>query len=226
MSDKAQPKQGVIEGASRVLRELLRTPRFKQSVRILLRDLDAENTPLLLRAIQEEDPELFLSLLTSAPQFANTTIAGAHELWRQLLTFPPELLASFLADALGDLQTERLGEAGGLFLALLLKASDQQSEKLQQATTDLRQGVARGFATALSDEGIEGDRLLDLLLQGANSLAVRWGAEAAQPDSVAARRVGKTADAIREIAAQNPDFINHVVRPLVAAIQAAENDDE
>ncbi len=67
MSEEPIQPSGPIEGASRVLRELLRTPGFKKAVRTLITELDPENTALLVRTLMWEDPEFFLGLMGAAP---------------------------------------------------------------------------------------------------------------------------------------------------------------
>jgi hypothetical protein len=67
-------RRGPIEGTSRVLRELIRTPRFKKTVGILIRELDPENAGLLVRTLMWEDPEFFLSLLGAAPDVINAGV--------------------------------------------------------------------------------------------------------------------------------------------------------
>lgn len=230
MNEKATQRKGVIEGSARILREILRTPRCRQSVKILLNELDPENTPLLLRAIQEEAPELFLDLLNTSPALANIAFEGLHELLAQLHNFPPALLSSFLAEQLGELNGEKLGGASALALLMILQTADQQDEKLPEAAKGFHRDAAKGFADALDECEVDredlAERLVKLILSRADSIAAKWGEQAAQPDSSTAKTVRSLAEGIKEIAAKHPDFIGNVVKPLVEAGREAIADKE
>lgn len=223
MTEETAPKSGVIEGTSRVLRELMRTPRFRQTLRILLRELDPENVPALVRAVREEDPELFLSLLAKAPSFANIGIEGARELLSHIAAFPPDLLFSFLAEMADDLNGERLGETAALSLILCLRIAKNKDEGLIQAAKGLKKGFQKGFEAGLAAEGIQVDKekwaeqLLDLGFKGANELASKLGKESEKEDSKTKKLVNRLAEGMMRIARDNPEFMDNVVHPLLEA---------
>jgi len=234
MSEAAGEKKGVIEGASRILRELLRTPRFRNTLRILLNELDPENAPLLVRTLREEDPVLFLNLLSVSPAFANAVLGCVHELLQQLLSFPEGLPASFFSGTLQDVEAARLGEIAGLALALAVEVSDREDASLGRAVEGFRKDVAEGFAAALSSRGIDGPKAagaaIEGLIKAAQSVASRLGEQAGRENSPTQQAVSKLAEGIRDLARSNPAFIQNVVRPLAQAgreaLDRAEEDEQ
>ncbi len=212
---QTQPS-GVLEGLSRVLRELLRTPHIKQTVQILLRELDPENAPLLVRAIKEEDTELFLALLASAPKLIGVLAALVNEFLRQVHAFPDGLVRSFAADLIAEMSVERGGENVALALTLCRKvtAPDSPAEaEVQQIGTRFR----AGFAAGLERAGVSGDELTAWLSERAGQWARHVGEQAAQPDSPTAQGVREIAGGVERVLRENPTFVRHVLQPLLDA---------
>jgi hypothetical protein len=211
----------VLEGLSRVLRELLRTPRFRANVRILLREFDPENAGLLVRACREEDPELFLSVLASAPAATNAAVEATRELLIQLLSFPPPLIASFLSETVRDLDGKRLGETVGLLATLLARAAAAGDEALGAGARQFAQDFAAGVRQSVEkdEQAIFAlrDAAFAALARGTQDLAVKLGAQAEQEGSATQRAVAALADGIRAAARENPAFVRSVVAPLLAA---------
>ncbi|MHB8896786.1 MAG: hypothetical protein ACYC99_16650 [Candidatus Geothermincolia bacterium] len=221
MKEMNPPRKGPIEGTSRILRELLRTPRFKASVRIILRDLDPENGALLVRTMMFEDPEFFLSLLSAAPALANTAISGFEEMVSQAAAFPPGVLTGFMAGMLDDVDSRSLGRAAGQALALSARLAALRDQELAHASSGFWEGVGNGIAESLpqgaeAGEGATG-LLLDALMPLLGSVVSRLGAQAVKEGSEARRLVRGLADSMRAIAGENPEFMQEVVVPLVAA---------
>lgn len=221
MQEESTPRRGPVDGAARVLRELLRTPRFKASVRIILRDLDPENGALLVRTLMFEDPEFFLSLVSAAPALANTAIAGLDEALAQAAAFPPGVLTGFMAGMVESLDARGLGHATGQALALSAKLAAAGDRDLAVATSAFWEGVGSGISESLptgaeAGEGTAG-LLLDALMPLLGSIVSRLGAQAVKEGSEARRLVRGLAHNMRAIAGDNPEFMQEVVVPLVAA---------
>lgn len=223
MSEEPVLRSGPIEGTSRVLRELLRTPNFKKAVRMLISELDPENTALLVRTLMWEDPEFFLGLMGAAPSIMNAGVEGSLEMVRQLSTFPPPLLAGFLAGTVEQLDGELLGEAIGTTMALLIQVSDLGDESLAEASAGLYRGINRGLARSLTGDEEQGasEAVLEKLLPLFASRVARLGEEAKREGSDTARMVKGLAQGIKDIARDNPDFMEGVVAPLVEAWRAS-----
>ena len=224
-----QTTQGPIEGASRILRELLRTPRFKASVRIVLRDLDPENAALLVRTLVWEDPEFFLSLVGSTPALMNAAIIGADEVVAQLSTFPPMLLTGFIARMVAELDARALGHSVGQALVLSARLAAVRDDDLSGAAAGFWEGLGAGITESLPEaeagEGAAG-LLLDTLVPMLGSAAGRLGSEAVKEGSETRRLVRGLSSSMREIAGENPEFMREVVAPLVDAGRQALADSE
>ncbi|MCJ7559535.1 hypothetical protein MUO79_02820 [Candidatus Bathyarchaeota archaeon] len=187
MSELPSPRNGPIEGTSRVLRELLRTPNFKKTVKILLNELDPENAGLLVRTAFWEDPEFFISLLGATPSLVNSMIEGTREFSTQMFSFPPRLLAGFMRGIIDDIDAESIGETAGNLLVLLSRTAGPQGDELGDARTRFWEGLGKGFKRSLGD-----------------------GAETAS-------FVESLAGSIRAFARENPELMKNVVTPLVQA---------
>jgi len=220
MSDEQELRQGPIEGSSRVLRELLRTPNFKKSIRIILNEMDPENAKLLVRTLMWEDPELFLGLLSSAPSLVNVAVEGTRELSSQMSDFPPALLAGFLTELVRGVDAESVGEATGLMLVLFARINRMEHAELRGATARFWKGVGQGFMRPLSGEdeaASTADVILDSLLPILKYRVEKLGREAGRGGSETSMFVKGLADSIRAIAIDNPEFMKDVVVPLVEA---------
>ncbi len=220
MESTTVPRRGPIEGTSRVLRELLRTPRFKKTVGILLRELDPENAGLLVRTLMWEDPEFFLSLLGAAPGVANSVINGLRELVGQLSNFPPGLLASFVSIILEEVDAEGLGRAFGDAGRLLTDVQVTGGEDFLESVSGLVRRFAAGVAGTPTAPGalpLSAEEFVEALLPALGALAGALGKEASREGSEMNRAVRRLAAGVRQVAADNPEFMGSVVAPLVEA---------
>jgi len=219
MSEEAMPRPGPIEGTSRVLRELLRTPNFKKTVSILLGELDPENAGLLVRTLVWEDPEFFMSLFSAMPDILNTAIFALGELPRQLSVFPPGMLSGFLSEASGLIEAERLGEAVGLLLAMALELAGYKTRSSAETGSGFAGKFRKGFTGALSEAGRDKGAVdvVELLLPAMERAATAIGREAAREGSDTAAAINKLSEGIRGVAEKNPDFMRAAIAPLVEA---------
>lgn len=214
--DEATGRRGVIGGSARVLRELLRTPRARRSVEIVLENLDPESAPELVEAALD-DPALALDLIASAPAAANAGALASRALAERLLGFPPRLVRSFVARLIRGLDAEEMGRAAGAAAAL---AHSMRSDEVAAALESFGRGLRRGFDAALVrrrlDRGALLDVAVDLSLDQAGRLVARAG-----PPSPAARAVERLSQGLVTIARENPAAVEGVLRPLAEAIQQA-----
>jgi len=220
MSEETVRRGGPIEGTARVMRELLRTPGFKKTVRMLISELDPENAGLLVRTLMWEDPEFFLGLMGAAPSITNALVEGLLEMAGQLSSFPPSLLAGFLAGIVERLDGESLGEMTGATLALIIRLSELGDESLTDALVSTGRGVSRGMARSLSGDGDArgaAEVLLEKVLPLVASGVSRLGEEAKREGSDTARLVRGLAEGMKDIAGENPDFMERVIAPLAGA---------
>ena len=196
MSDSKVNDAGVLEGTSRVLRELLRSPRTRQSLAVLLDHLDPDNAGLLVDALTD-DPALNLDLVVSTPVAVNATAVLCHRLLSQLASAPPELIRELGPRLVGEVDARRIGETVGLGLALALRAT--ASEDGAEAVSALGDGFTEGLRTALQGSDLPPE---DVLERG-----VRWGLE----------RTAVLAEPLERMAREEPRLVREKVGPLARA---------
>lgn len=220
MEETTAKRSGPIDGTSRILRELLRTPRFKKSVNVLLSELDPENAAELVRTLMWEDPEFFLSLFAAVPDLANAVVAALLELSGQLGNFPPGLLASFLAIAVEKLDVEGLGRTVAGVSRLLAGVRDGGGPEFTDALSGALKRFARGLTgvTPAEDQpSVSLESAVIALIPVISSAVARFGSEAAREGSDANLAVARLAAAVEETAAANPLFVKSVALPLFEA---------
>jgi len=98
---------------NRILRELLKKPVVKNSIRGFLNNIDPDNAPELARTIIWQDPEVILSLMGAIPSIANVIIRLLDEIIVQVVEkFPPQLLHDFLESIFQDIDREPIERIG------------------------------------------------------------------------------------------------------------------
>lgn len=211
------PRRGPIEGISRILRELLRTPGFKQSVRVLVSELDPENAALFARTLMDEDPEFFLSLLGASPAIANALVAAGDEMIERIDGFPPIVLAGFAAEVIGQVDSRTLGRMAGRGFALAAKLGRVDDPNLAEAALGFMSGLGEGLSEVSGDGAKSLTALLvEALVPALGMAASRLGAKASEDPETRAL-VENVASSVRAVARDNPAFMKEIVSPLVSA---------
>ncbi|MCK9265110.1 MAG: hypothetical protein M0R18_15075 [Deltaproteobacteria bacterium] len=101
--------RGLLDMESRVLDRLLSKTAFKDNLRALLRNIDPENSPRLVRTLLEKDPEVPLAIVCALPAIANCFIKAAEELLTRIQSqYPPALLQGFARSLLQEVDRESL----------------------------------------------------------------------------------------------------------------------
>lgn len=186
MNENEKIEQGLSE---RILRELLRSPRSKAALKILLSGIDPSSGPGLVRTLFREDPEIFLAVISAAPAIINLLLQVLREMAAQLGSFPPALLRKFTYQILADINGRTLGEAAGGFVTITLNLKGEEDEGAILA--GVAEDIRSGYRAARAAQGMAGGSLAPL-----------------------AEGVGR---ALRE----NPDFVNQVLKPIVAGLRDA-----
>jgi hypothetical protein len=198
--------KGLIGLADRILRELIRTPKFKEAVIILLNSIDPPAARSLVRTFFWQDPGLLLSILGSLPAFINTGSEALAEAASQMNTMPPLLLKDLLNQVFAGVDGAAAGEAAGGLVktALALDLSDKESD-LSKRLSDLAKEFADGYAAAAGEAAL-------------SSRLDSWMASAAikarDKESVAYAFIDSASKAMR----RNPEFVEHVIKPLLAPL--------
>ncbi len=112
-TQRALETRGVVDALDRILRELIRTPKFKETVITLLKAVDPPAARGLVRTIFWQDPGLLMSVLGTLPQIANTVFQALAEIAAQMNSMPKPLLLDLLHRIAEGLDGAALGEAAG-----------------------------------------------------------------------------------------------------------------
>lgn len=152
---------------SRLWREILKTPAFRQIIMLNLTDLEPARARVAVRTLVWADPNFSLSLAAVAPQVVNYLAEALLELARQWQHLPPELADAFLRASLADLDRQTLTAAQHALAPHLLASLPS----LLRAMTTLFRDLAEALnelpperRTALLDRllgGLDGARLAE-----------------------------------------------------------------
>jgi hypothetical protein len=140
MEEMVMEKHGISE---RVLRELIRSPKFKASLKIMLNEIDPEAAGGLVKALLWEDVETFMGTAAAMPAIVNYTVAAVRELMTQLNAFPTPMLVAFLSQLVESVDFEAMEKAVGEFKILV--------EKLHPVVEGLKEASA-GVASMVGSE--------------------------------------------------------------------------
>ena len=145
-NNKGPDKSGLSapEGAasSRVMRQLLKTPAFKELLLLSMKDIDADEPRELVKTIMWEDSALSFSTLGALPHDLNFLAAFMDELGLQLQQLPPEMFRQFVAEMEEKLDKDTLKNLPSAYLPLI--------ESLIWEDAENRKRLRRGVAEALN----------------------------------------------------------------------------
>jgi len=139
-------KTGLTE---RILRELLRSPKFKAELKMLFSGIDPSSGPGFIRTLFWEDMETFMALVSSLPSILNLVVQMLQEMAVQLDTFPPEMLNSFIYQVLGTIDGRAMGEMAGKLGGILGKV--MATEAAKATTANIAADVKAGLGSVQSD---------------------------------------------------------------------------
>lgn len=195
-------ERGIIDGADRMLKELIRTPRFKEVVTILLNSIDPPAARGLVRTLFWEDPVLFMSIFGALPAFANAAIEAAAEAAGQLRMLPAPLLEDFIERLAEGVDGATVGEAAGVLVSLVLSLNLDGESRIAGSLRALKGDFLEGYREKAKGASPAG--YMDNLVKAVSS-------KAAEPGSATSAVIRAAGEAI----AANPDFTEHVLRPLL-----------
>ncbi len=101
-----------------IVRELIRTPGFKELLLLHLRDINPDNAREVVKAAIWEDVVFTMSALGATPQMVNWLTEALIELGVQLNNFTLDILRDFLVKLGQDLDVEKLKSLPGAFAPL------------------------------------------------------------------------------------------------------------
>lgn len=197
--------RGLVDAADRILRELIRTPKFKETVIVLLNSIDPPAARRLVRTLFWQDPGLFMSLLASLPALINVAFEALAESTNQMNSMPPPLVKDLLNRVVAGLDGAAAGEAaGGLVkMALSLDLADGEGA-LRKALSSFM-----GEFTSSCSRTLAGAPLAERLSA--------WMARTAERAQDKTTYTHAFIQACNRALAENPDFARHVLKPLLEA---------
>jgi hypothetical protein len=124
-----------IRDRSGILRELIRSPLFKDILRVNLNEMNPKTGSQMVKTLLGQDPEVFFDLISSLPVLINTLISAFTELAIQLKDkYPPEMLKSFLMSLAEDIDKDAARQCGKAWMELLSSLWGASPELRQAAT--------------------------------------------------------------------------------------------
>jgi hypothetical protein len=196
--------KGLVDAADRILRELIRTPKFKEGVIILLNSIDPPAARSLVRTLFWGDPGLLMSVMSSLPAITNVAAEALAEVAAQMNSMPAPLLQAFLDRVVSGIDGTAAGEAtGGLVgVALSLNLAEEDSD-LAKSLSTLGNDFGRAYTAAA------GDSLLTSRMES-------WMAGIAEKAQDEKSTTYAFIQAAGKAMQSNPDFVDRVLKPLLA----------
>lgn len=195
--------KGLIDAADRIMRELIRTPKFKDTVILLLKSIDPPAARSLVRTLFWQDPGLLMSILASLPALVNVGSEALAEVAVQMNSMPLPLLLDFLNRVVAGIDGVAAGEAAGGLVSMGLSLDLAEKESgLKKSLSALGEDFGRAYLEAAGEAPLTAR--LDSWIAGV--------AEKAQDkDSATYAFIQAAGKAMKK----NPDFVQHVLKPLL-----------
>ncbi len=196
-------KKGIVDAADRILRELIRTPKFKETIIILLNSIDPPAARSLVRTFFWEDPGLLMSVMGSLPALINVGSEAMAEMAVQMSTMPAPLLQDFLDRIVAGIDGAAVGEAAGSMVSTLLSLDLAKEESaLKRSFAAVGEDFGRAYKEAVGEATLTSR--LDTWMAGV-------AAQARDRDSAIHAFIKAAGEAMKG----NPDFVKHVLKPLL-----------
>ncbi len=143
-----------------VVRELLRTPGFKEMVLSHLREVDPQDARELVRTVIWEDVGFSMGVLGASPKLVNSAAAALLELALQLKSFTGEILRQFLRQLISELDQDTikaLPQAWASLLEEVLLEDPAALDSLIAALGGLAESILRGAGSAVRLAAVRAD---------------------------------------------------------------------
>jgi hypothetical protein len=131
-------QQGLSE---RMLRELIKSPKFKASLKVLTGNIDPDNAGGMVKTIVWEDVETSLGTVSALPAVIKYLVQAMRELVAQLNAFPTPILVAFLSQVVEDVDFKAMEYTVSEFKALVEKLHPVV-ESLKEASSGITGQVA------------------------------------------------------------------------------------
>lgn len=140
MTEMTLEKHGVSE---RMLRELIKSPKFKTSMKLLLSSADPETAKGLAKVMLWEDVEFFMGTASVMPALVNFLVALGNEVAVQLNGFPPPMLVAFMSQLAQGVDFEAMRAAVAEIKAVLDRLAPVV-EELKEASSGVMEELGAG----------------------------------------------------------------------------------
>ena len=194
---------GLIDAIARILRELIRNPKFKETAILLLNSIDPPAARRLVRIIFWEDAGLFLSIIAAVPSLANAGIEFVAEMAAQMNSMPPELLQDIISRVVEGIDGAAAGEAVGGLVSMVLSLQVEGS-RLPEGMGAMGEEIGRAYRTAAGEAPLTGR--LESWIEGV-------AARAQDKESTTYAFIQEASRAMQ----RNPDFLEYVLKPLLSS---------
>jgi len=118
------PDAATEEGAlgSRVLKQVLSTPAYREILRLHLNEFQRGEGKSLVRTLLRSDPELMLGMASATPRLIDTVTESLLVLGQELAAMPAPLVDAYVSQVLRELDTGTLSELFRVWTPLLARA--------------------------------------------------------------------------------------------------------
>lgn len=196
--------KGLVDAVDRIMRELIRTPKFKEGIVILLSSIDPPSARSLVRTLFWQDPGLLMSVMGSLPALINLAAEALAEVAAQMASMPTPLLQDFLDVVAAGIDGSTAGEAAGGLVGMVLSLGLADKDGgLSRSLSSLGEDFGRAYSEA-AGQGALTARL--------DAWMARAAARARDKDSATHAFVQSASKALKN----NPDFVDGVLKPLLA----------
>lgn len=194
---------GIIDAANGILRELLRTPGFKDTALIVLRSVDPHAARELVRTALWTDPVLFMSFFGAMPHIVNAMLEAAAEVVNQAGSLPVPLLRDFIKRVADEIDGGAAGEAAAGLVSFTLALGLGEDG----AARDSLRSLAEEFTKAYREtRGVpETGELLD-----------RWMSAVTERARDESSTTHYVIHEVAEAIGRNRDFAEHVIGPVLS----------
>jgi hypothetical protein len=205
---------GLIDALARILRQLIRTPKFRDALTMMLNSIDPAGARELVRVLFWEDTGLFLAIVGAVPALVNAGCELVAEAAVQLNSMPKPLLQEFMGRVVDGIDGAAAGEAAGGLVSMVMSLGGGGS-RFPESLASMGEEFGRSYRQATGAAPLRGG--LSSLMDGA-------AARARDKDSTTYAFIQEASKALEE----NPAFVEHVLKPLLspALRAAAEKPDE
>ena len=194
-------KKGLIDALDRIARELMRSSKFKESLIIILSNIDPPAARSLVRTLFWEDPGVLLSFFGALPNILNVGGEAMAEMVVQMSSLPPPLMQDFMEKIVSGLDGAVVGETVGGMVNLSQTLRGEGSP-LEEGMSALRADFSRAYQETAGEAP---------LISGLEDWMATVAERAKDKDSTTYAFIREASKAMKK----NPDFVKHVLKPLL-----------